>query len=71
MQLITISQAANRCAISARMVWKLIQRTELPVVRVGRCVRLREDDVEALVRRGYTDEVRAITGCCDEPDQPC
>jgi excisionase family DNA binding protein len=54
MQLITISEAASRCAISARMIRKLIAKSELPVVRVGRCVRLREDDVDALVRRGYT-----------------
>ena len=27
---------------------------ELPAVRVGRCVRIRQDDVEALIRRGYT-----------------
>jgi excisionase family DNA binding protein len=36
------------------MVRKLIEKTELPAVRVGRCVRLREDDVDALIRRGYT-----------------
>ena len=54
MQLLTIPQAASRCAISTRMVRKLIEKTELPAVRVGRCVRLREDDVEALIRRGYT-----------------
>jgi excisionase family DNA binding protein len=54
MQLITIPEAATRCAISVRMIRKLIAKAELPVVRVGRCVRLREDDVDALVRRGYT-----------------
>jgi excisionase family DNA binding protein len=54
MQLLTICQAASRCAISARMIRKLIAKKELPMVRVGRCVRLREDDVEALVRRGYS-----------------
>ncbi len=56
MQLITISQAASRCAISARMIRKLIEKTDLPVVPVGRCVRLREDDVEAFIRRGYTGQ---------------
>ena len=56
MQLITISQAASRCAISSRMIRKLIEKTDLPVVRVGRCVRLREDDVEAFIRRGYTGQ---------------
>ena len=54
MQLLTIQETASRCAISTRMVRKLITMTELPAVRVGRCVRLREDDVEALIRRGYT-----------------
>jgi excisionase family DNA binding protein len=53
MQLITIQQAANRCAISARMIRKIIRKKELPMVRVGRCVRIREDDVDALIRRGY------------------
>ena len=54
MQLVTVLQAANRCAVSPRMIRKLIATNELPSVRVGRCVRLREDDVEALLRRGYT-----------------
>jgi hypothetical protein len=36
------------------MIRKLIALTELPSVRVGRCLRLRDDDVEALIRRGYT-----------------
>ena len=54
MQLLTINQAASRCAVSSRMIRKLIEKTDLPAVRVGRCVRLREDDVDALIRRGYT-----------------
>lgn len=67
MQLITVSQAASRCAISTRMIRKLIAKTELPAVRVGRCVRLRDDDVEALIRRGYTgrssNKLRASNHC--------
>jgi len=66
MQLLTVSQAASRCAISARMIRKLIEKAEIPVVRVGRCVRLREDDLAALIRRGYTgrnsDEQQATRG---------
>lgn len=56
MQLITIPQAASKCSVSIRMIRKLIDSTELPVVRMGRCVRLREDDLDALVRRGYTGQ---------------
>lgn len=54
MQLITVCQAASRCAISVRMIRRLIAKAQLPMVRVGRCVRLREDDLEALIQRGYT-----------------
>jgi excisionase family DNA binding protein len=53
MQLLTIRQAASRCALSPRMIRKLITMTKLPAVRIGRCVRLREDDLEALIRAGY------------------
>ena len=53
MQLNTIRQAANRLAVSSATVRRLIAKRELPVVRVGRCVRLRGDDLDALVRRGY------------------
>ena len=54
MQLLTISDTANLCALSTRMIQKLIRINSLPVVRIGRSVRLRQDDVEALIRRGYT-----------------
>ena len=54
MQLNTIRQAAARLAVSTVTIRRLIAKAELPVVRVGRCVRLRDDDVEALVRHGYT-----------------
>ena len=53
MQLLTIQQAASRCALSPRMIRKLITMTKLPAVKIGRCVRLREDDLEALIRAGY------------------
>jgi excisionase family DNA binding protein len=56
MQLNTIRQAAARLSVSTATIRRLIEKTDLPVVRVGRCVRLREDDVEALIRRGYTGQ---------------
>jgi excisionase family DNA binding protein len=51
MQLITVLQAASRCAVTPRMIRKLIAKTELPVVRIGRCVRVRLEDLEAFLRR--------------------
>jgi excisionase family DNA binding protein len=52
MRLNTIRQAATRLAVSTSTVRRLIEKAELPTVRVGRCLRLREDDVEAMIRRG-------------------
>jgi excisionase family DNA binding protein len=54
MRLNTIRQAATRLAVSTATVRRLIEKAELPAVRVGRCLRLREDDVEAMIRRGYS-----------------
>ena len=51
MQLHTIRQAATRLAVSTTTIRRLIKMTELPAIRIGRCVRLREEDVEALIRR--------------------
>ena len=56
MQLNTIREAATRLSVSTTTIRRLIEKTELPMVRVGRCVRLREDDVEAFIQRGYTGQ---------------
>lgn len=54
MQLSTIGQVADRLAVSSATIRRLIAMAKLPIVRVGRCVRLREEDVQALIRRGCT-----------------
>lgn len=54
MQLNTIRQAATRLSVSTATIRRLIEKAVLPTIRVGRCVRLREDDVEALIRHGCT-----------------
>jgi excisionase family DNA binding protein len=54
MQLNTVDEVAERLSVSSTTVRRLIASAELPTVRVGRCLRLRHDDVEALIRRGYT-----------------
>jgi excisionase family DNA binding protein len=59
MRLNTINEVAQRLAVSSPTVRRLIARAELPTVRVGRCLRLRDDDVEALIRRGYTGYQRS------------
>ena len=39
-QLLVVPQVAERLAISERQVWYLVSAGELPVVRIGRSVRI-------------------------------
>lgn len=47
--LVDIPEAARLLAVSARTVWTLKDRGELPVVYIGRSVRFRMADLEAFV----------------------
>ena len=53
MQLINTSSVAKKLSVSCRMVRILLKAGELPAVRVGRCLRFREEDVDAFIRRQY------------------
>lgn len=46
-------EVAERLSVSPLTVRKWIFAKRLPVVRVGRSVRVREEDLEALIRLGY------------------
>lgn len=51
-RLLTRPQAADRLAVSVRTIARLIERGELPAVRVGRAVRVRSSDVDTLIDGG-------------------
>jgi excisionase family DNA binding protein len=44
---LTVSEVAVALRVSNMTVYRLVSAGELPAVRVGRCVRLQADDVEA------------------------
>jgi excisionase family DNA binding protein len=44
---LTVSEVAIALRVSNMTVYRLVSSGELPAVRVGRCVRLAADDVEA------------------------
>jgi excisionase family DNA binding protein len=48
-QLVTVAEAAEALRISDRTVFRSIEKGELPVVRLGRRVLLREQDLAAYV----------------------
>ena len=50
--LMTIDEAATRLALSGSMLRKMIGAGQLKAVRIGRSVRLRVEDVEAVATGG-------------------
>lgn len=55
-RLLTLAQVAEQLAVSLRTVERLVARGELAVVRVGRQVRVRPQDMDA-----YLDAARLPT----------
>lgn len=51
-KLLKAGEVAERLGLSPLTVRKWIFERRLPVVRIGRAVRVREEDVEALIRFG-------------------
>ena len=48
------AEVAERLGLKVATIRKMIYKRELPVVRpTKRAVRVREDDLDAIVRRGY------------------
>ncbi len=52
-KLLKPEEVAERLSVSPLTVRKWIFSKRIPVVRIGRAVRVREEDLEALVRFGY------------------
>lgn len=47
--LLKVPEAAEVTGYAPSFLWRLIQRGDLPAVRVGRSVRIRRDDLEAFI----------------------
>lgn len=48
-QLLTVAQAAEQLRIGRTLTWRLVRRGGLPVVRIGRAVRINRADLDAWV----------------------
>lgn len=51
-RLLTIDEVADRLNVSVRNVRHQIFHRRIPVVKIGRLVRIEEAEVEALIERG-------------------
>jgi excisionase family DNA binding protein len=49
--LLTVPEAAQRCRLSERQMWRHIKEGRLAVVRLGRAVRIRPGDLERFIDR--------------------
>jgi excisionase family DNA binding protein len=49
--LLTVPEAAERCRLSVRQMWRHIQQERLRVVRLGRAVRVRPGDLDRFIDR--------------------
>jgi excisionase family DNA binding protein len=50
---LTVIEAATRLAIRPATVRKMLYLRRIPRVKIGRGVRIKEEDLEALIRHGY------------------
>jgi excisionase family DNA binding protein len=52
--LLTVPQAARRMTISDKSTWRMVYSRKLEVVRIGRCVRVTQESVDAVIDGGTT-----------------
>ncbi len=52
--LLNVPEAAVRCRLSERQMWRHIAAGHLPVVRLGRAVRIRPIDLDRFIDREVT-----------------
>ena len=56
--LMSVADVANALPISIRTVRRMIAAGDIPIVRIGRAVRIRRVDVEALIGRNLTGGIQ-------------
>ena len=54
MKLLTLQEAADCLAVSLHTVRAWVARRKIEVVRIGRCVRIREEIVQKIIADGIT-----------------
>ena len=51
-KLLTVKEASNQLGVSERGLWDWIYGRKLEIVRLGRCVRIRQSVIDEFVQRG-------------------
>lgn len=56
--LLTVEEAVELLGIGRTLGWRLVQEGKLPSVRLGRCVRMPKQELEAWVSRQAREDPR-------------
>lgn len=59
--LLTINETADVLNVSPRTVRREIDRGALPIVRIGRSIRIQPADIDALIAKGRS--IKDVIGC--------
>lgn len=51
-RLLTVRQAADQLSLAERTIRRMIDTDQLPAVRLGRSIRIRQEDILHIVRMG-------------------
>lgn len=57
-KLVSVKEAASRLSCSEDAVWKWLKEGKLQRVKLGRATRIREQDLEAIIRLGLQQDNR-------------
>ena len=58
---LTIEQAADRLGMSARFVRRLVAQRRIPFHKLGRCVRISRDDLDAFAASTRVETIDRVT----------
>lgn len=51
-KLLSVKEASNQLGLSERTVWDWIYQRKIEIVRLGRCVRVRQTVIDEFIQRG-------------------
>jgi excisionase family DNA binding protein len=60
--MLTVTDGAKTLGISVAATWKLVYAGRIPFVRIGRSVRLRDEDLQAFIQSNLTRHKRGMDG---------
>jgi excisionase family DNA binding protein len=58
--LMTVLQVAERLGLKPATIRKMIFQRRIPIVRIGRSVRFKPEDIEKIVREGYQPAIEEV-----------